>query len=205
MSHSEDGDVLRPPTPEVDAKVSELASRLHRPDTSTRGGKEVAEDRSDDEDEDQLFEELEKDEFDMAALRERRMEELKAQITQVRDMRENEHGQLTEIIDEKEVIKTSAFCGECTMARREAPDQGVTLCDLLYTRRLQGQARFEELGNDDGFKTATLELRLTQSGVIDKPDAPRQKLVTPFGTTGMVGSSGSKIRGRDDSDDDFDD
>lgn len=26
------------------------------------------------------------------------------------------------------------------MARREAPDQGVTLCDLLYTRRLQGQA-----------------------------------------------------------------
>lgn len=98
MSHSEDGDVyvifkintrnvspnytyysLRPPTPEVDAKVSELASRLHRPDTSTRGGKEVAEDRSDDEDEDQLFEELEKDEFDMAALRERRMEELKAQ------------------------------------------------------------------------------------------------------------------------------
>lgn len=42
-------------------------------------------------------------------------------------------------------------------------------------------------------------------GVIDKPDAPRQKLVTPFGTTGMVGSSGSKIRGRDDSDDDFDD
>ncbi|KAG8681002.1 hypothetical protein FRC09_017827, partial [Ceratobasidium sp. 395] len=63
---------------------------------------------------------------------------------------------------------------------------------------------FEELGNDDGFKTATLELRLTQSGVIDKPDEPRKKMMTPFGTTGMVGSSGSRIRGRNDDESDED-
>jgi hypothetical protein len=49
-----------------------------------------------------------------------------------------------------------------------------------------------------------LILYLHVVGVIDKPDAPRQKLVTPFGTTGMVGSSSSKIRGRDGSDDDYD-
>ncbi|QRW16279.1 short chain dehydrogenase [Rhizoctonia solani] len=156
MSHSEDADVLRPPTPEVDAKVSELASRLQSSatrDTTIGSGKDIDDGFSDDEDEDKLFEELEKDEFDMSGLREKRMEELKAQIAQVRDMRENEHGRLTEITDEKEVIKTSAIVG------------------------------FEELGNEDGFKTAKLELRLTQSGVIDKPDEPRQKLVTPFGTT----------------------
>ncbi|ELU45595.1 hypothetical protein AG1IA_00378 [Rhizoctonia solani AG-1 IA] len=198
MSHSEDADVLRPPTPEVDAKVSELASRLQSSatrDTTIGSGKDIDDGFSDDEDEDKLFEELEKDEFDMSGLREKRMEELKAQIAQVRDMRENEHGRLTEITDEKEVIKTSAIVG------------------------------FEELGNEDGFKTAKLELRLTQSGwytnvvslvrlftllwmsagVIDKPDEPRQKLVTPFGTTGMVGSSSSRIRGREDSDDGYDD
>ena len=122
-------DSLRPPTPEVDEKVSELASRLHTSgayDASTRGGKEVEDAPSDDEDDDKLFEELEKDEFDMSGLREKRLEELKAQcvlfhlglpvnpnnielrIAQVRDMRENEHGRVTEITDEKEVVKTSA-------------------------------------------------------------------------------------------------
>jgi hypothetical protein len=34
---------------------------------------------SDDDDDDKLFEELEKDEFDMSGLREKRLEELKAQ------------------------------------------------------------------------------------------------------------------------------
>ncbi|KAG8685453.1 hypothetical protein FRC09_014734, partial [Ceratobasidium sp. 395] len=110
MGNSDNEDVLRPPTPEVDPKVSELTSRLQTSDThdtSTRAGKEVDVDLSDDDD-DKLFEELEKDEFDMSGLREKRLEELKAQIAQVRDMRENEHGRLTEITDEKDVIKTSA-------------------------------------------------------------------------------------------------
>jgi anti-sigma28 factor (negative regulator of flagellin synthesis) len=66
----------------VDAKVSELASRLQSSrfrDTSARSGKDVDDALSDGEDEDKLFEELEKDEFDMSGLREKRMEELKAQ------------------------------------------------------------------------------------------------------------------------------
>ncbi|KAG8688955.1 hypothetical protein FRC11_004435 [Ceratobasidium sp. 423] len=111
MSHSEDADVLRPPTPEVDAKVSELASRFQSSasrDTKIEDSKDIDDGLPDEDDEDKLFEELEKDEFDMSGLREKRMEELKAQIAQVRDMRENEHGRLTEITDEKEVIKTSA-------------------------------------------------------------------------------------------------
>ncbi|KAF8760341.1 Homocysteine S-methyltransferase [Rhizoctonia solani] len=210
MSHSEDADVLRPPTPEVDAKVSELASRLQSSatrDTTIGSGKDIDDGFSDDEDEDKLFEELEKDEFDMSGLREKRMEELKAQIAQVRDMRENEHGRLTEITDEKEVIKTSAFCGKCPMARGEVASKSATLRNLLCSGSFKRQDSWvEELGNEDGFKTAKLELRLTQSGwytnvvslvrlftllwmsagVIDKPDEPRQKLVTPFGTTERI-------------------
>jgi hypothetical protein len=73
---------LRPPTPEVDARVSELASRLQSSatrDTTVGSGKDIDDAFSDDEDEDKLFEELEKDEFDMSGLREKRLEELKAQ------------------------------------------------------------------------------------------------------------------------------
>ncbi|QRV72640.1 queuine tRNA-ribosyltransferase-like protein [Ceratobasidium sp. AG-Ba] len=249
MGNSDTEDVLRPPTPEIDSKVSELTSRLQTSnvhDSSTRSGKEVDDGLSDDDDdEDKLFEELEKDEFDMSGLREKRMEELKAQIAKVRDMRENEHGRLTEITDEKEVIKTSANESRCiihfyhrdfrrcdimnkhleTLAPRhfktrfikvfvenvpwlvEKLDIKVLPCVICFIRGVSKDRiiGFEELGNEDGFKTASLELRLTQSGVIDKPDAPQQTLKTPFGTTGMVGSSGSKIRGRNDNDSDDED
>ncbi|KAG8745771.1 hypothetical protein FRC10_007032 [Ceratobasidium sp. 414] len=248
MGNSDSEDVLRPPTPEIDSKVSELTSRLQTSsvhDTSTRAGKEVDDAPSDGDDDDKLFEELEKDEFDMSGLREKRLEELKAQIAQVRDMRENEHGRLVEITDEKEVIKTSAPMAIYTrlhfyhrdfrrcaimdkhleiLASRhfktrfikvfvenvpwlvEKLDIKVLPCVICFIRGVSKDriVGFEELGNDDGFKTATLELRLTQSGVIDKPDAPRQKITTPFGTTGTVGSSGSKIRGRNDDDSDED-
>ncbi|KAG8744089.1 hypothetical protein FRC12_014876 [Ceratobasidium sp. 428] len=246
MGNSDNEDVLRPPTPEVDPKVSELTSRLQTSsthDTSTRAGKEVDVDLSDDDD-DKLFEELEKDEFDMSGLREKRLEELKAQIAQVRDMRENEHGRLAEITDEKDVIKTSANESRCVihfyhrdfrrcaimdkhleiLAPRhfrtrfikvfvenvpwlvEKLNIKVLPCVICFVRGVSKDriVGFEELGNDDGFKTATLELRLTQSGVIDKPDEPRNKITTPFGTTGMVGSSGSRIRGRNDDESDED-
>ncbi|CEL59826.1 Queuine tRNA-ribosyltransferase-like protein OS=Schizosaccharomyces pombe (strain 972 / ATCC 24843) GN=SPAC2F3,13c PE=3 SV=4 [Rhizoctonia solani AG-1 IB] len=248
MSHSEDADVLRPPTPEVDARVSELASRLQSSatrDTTVGSGKDIDDAFSDDEDEDKLFEELEKDEFDMSGLREKRLEELKAQISQVRDMRENEHGRLTEITDEKEVIKTSANESRCIihfyhrdfrrcdimnkhleiLASRHFKTRFIKVfvenvpwlveklqvkvlpCVICFVRGVSKDKiiGFEEIGNEDGFKTAKLELRLTQSGVIDKPDEPRQKLITPFGTAGMVGSSSSRIRGREGSDDDYDD
>ncbi|KAH7343505.1 thioredoxin-like protein [Rhizoctonia solani] len=248
MSHSQEEDVIRPPTPEVDAKVSELASRLRTSatrDTTIGDSKDIDDRLSDDDDEDKLFEELEKDEFDMSGLREKRMEELKAQIAQVRDMRENEHGRLTEITDEKEVIKTSANESRCIihfyhrdfrrcdimnkhleiLASRHFKTRFIKVfvenvpwlveklqvkvlpCVICFVRGVSKDkiVGFEELGNEDGFKTATLELRLTQSGVVDKPDEPRQKLVTPFGTTGMVGSSSSRIRDREGSDDDYDD
>lgn len=247
MGNSDNDDVLRPPTPEVDEKVSELASRLHTSgayDASTGSRKEVDDEPSDDEDDDKLFEELEKDEFDMSGLREKRMEELKSQIAQVRDMRENEHGRVTEITDEKEVVKTSANESRCVIhfyhrdfRRCAIMDKHLELlaprhfrtrfvrvfvenvpwlveklnikvlpCVICFVRGVSKDKiiGFEELGNDDGFKTATLELRLTQSGVIDKPEAPRQKITTPFGTSGMVGSSNSRIRGRaEDSDEDY--
>lgn len=61
-----------------------------------------------DADDDELLEELEKDEFDIAGFREQRLEALKAEMAKAQNMRESDHGRLTEIIDEKEVIRTSA-------------------------------------------------------------------------------------------------
>lgn len=63
---------LRPPTPEVDPTVVSLALRLHEPKSHDDG----ASDSSDDNILDDLEKEIE-DDFDMGALREQRMEELK--------------------------------------------------------------------------------------------------------------------------------
>ena len=65
-------------------------------------------DKLSDDDDEALFDELEKDDLDLANLREERLEALKAEMAKAKNMRESDHGRLTEITDEKQVIKTSA-------------------------------------------------------------------------------------------------
>jgi len=252
MPNADTEDSIRPPTPPVDEAVASLASRLQisrESDDHDYKLKDTAYDHDGAEGsdgDDELFDELEKEFDDMAGLRERRLEELKAEMTKVKDMRENEHGRLTEIVDEKEVIKTSAKESRCIVhfyhrdfRRCAIMDKHLEILAPRYFRtrfikvfvenvpwlveKLQikmlpclicfvgGVSKdrvvgFEELGNDDGFQTGTLELRLMQSGVLDKPQPISKSLKTPFGGGGGVGSSSSGIRDRErrrDSDDGY--
>lgn len=81
--------------------MAALASRLHVAQNDANR------DRLSDDD-DALLEELEKDDFDIGGFREQRLEALKAEMAKATNMRESDHGRLTEIVDEKEVIRTSA-------------------------------------------------------------------------------------------------
>lgn len=82
--------------------MAALASRLHVAQNDANR------DRLSDDDDDALLEELEKDDFDIGGFREQRLEALKAEMAKATNMRESDHGRLTEIVDEKEVIRTSA-------------------------------------------------------------------------------------------------
>ncbi|KAG8986151.1 hypothetical protein FRB95_003046 [Tulasnella sp. JGI-2019a] len=231
---------VRPPTPPIDPKVAALASRLHTNDSHPtpahdRVRREVEYDDADEEQDgdnemsdSELFAELEKDDEDdltLANLREQRMEALKSELTRARDLREQEHGQYTEIMDEKEVLKTSAREARCVVhfyhrdfRRCQIMDKHLELiaphhfktrffrvfvervpwlveklqikvlpCVVCFVGgvskdRLIG---FEELGNDDAFTTATLELRLAQSGVIDSREAKVNKLASQYVKTSI--------------------
>jgi len=48
------------------------------------------------------------DDFDLAGYREQRLQQLKRELDHKRDLREIDHGKYTELIDEPEVIRTSA-------------------------------------------------------------------------------------------------
>ncbi|KAI0081702.1 GTPase inhibitor [Panus rudis PR-1116 ss-1] len=95
------------------AKVAELTSRLtepyHHPSTS----------RSDpDEDDDEaIFAELEAEleNDDNPALREQGLEQLKREMERLQNMKSTGHGRYDEIIDEKEVIRTSANEPRCVI------------------------------------------------------------------------------------------
>ncbi|KAF8339024.1 thioredoxin-like protein, partial [Cantharellus anzutake] len=63
------------------------------------------------DDEDELFAELERDDY--GALREKRLDALKAEIDRAKILRESDHGKLTEITDEKEVVQVSAKEDRC--------------------------------------------------------------------------------------------
>jgi hypothetical protein len=76
--------------------------------TSSQSDADGLAEASNDVDDEALFEELENDDYDMGGIRERRLEALKSQLAKVKDMRETDHGRLTEILNEKEVIRTSA-------------------------------------------------------------------------------------------------
>ena len=108
---------IRPPTPPLDPTIAALSSRLHVAKVSDASTSEKHLSTKDDNgiddeealsDDDALFAELERDDFDMGGMREKRLEALKAQMTKVKDLRETDHGRLTEVMDEKEVIRTSA-------------------------------------------------------------------------------------------------
>ncbi|CAG8813244.1 28506_t:CDS:2 [Gigaspora margarita] len=183
-----------------------------------------ATDLRDDDDEEKLFEELENDDdFVIANLRERRMEQLKQdRMTKLQEMRQNEHGSYTEITDEKEILKITTTTKQCvvhffhkefrrcqimdkhltTIATRQFKTRFVKInvenapflveklsiqvlpcvisfIDGVSVDRIIG---FDDLGNTDSFTTAVLELRLSQSGVITKQEAPeKQERKTIFG------------------------
>jgi thiol-disulfide isomerase/thioredoxin len=208
-----------------------LASRLVEPNNSR--------DQDDEEDEEALFAELEAEiENDSsAAMREQGLSVLRQEMDRVKDMQANEHGRYTEIMNEKEVIRTSAKEPRCVIhfyhtnfKRCEIMDKHlaklapkyfatrfirvfvenvpwlveklmikvlpcvVCFMDGVSKDRLVG---FEELGNEDVFDTATLELRLSMCGVIQKA-TPRSTVQTVFAT------SSKSLRPRDDDDEDFD-
>ena len=98
----------RPPIDLTVASAS-LQARLdfHEDISVSRSGrKDEDDDLSDDGDE--IFAELEKDDFDSGRLRERRLEALKTEMDKARAFRESDHGKLTEISNEKEVVQESA-------------------------------------------------------------------------------------------------
>ncbi|KAF9534202.1 thioredoxin-like protein [Crepidotus variabilis] len=189
------------------SKAASLASRLVESHTSRRNNR-----TSDDEDDDdeaifaELEEEIENDSNEQ--IREQGMRLLKEEMDRMKNMKENQHGKYTEVIDEKEVIRASAREPRCVIhfyhsnfQRCEIMDRHLQrLAPKYYNTRfmrvfvenvpwlveklaikvlpcviafIDGVTKdrlvgFEELGNEDGFDTAVLELRLTQCGVISK-------------------------------------
>ncbi|KAF8076518.1 thioredoxin-like protein [Lyophyllum atratum] len=97
------------------SKIASLASRLvesHRPDRHRR----TREDEEEDDDE-ALFAELEAEiENDgNALLREQGLDVLRREMERMQDMKKSEHGNYTEIMDEKEVVRVSAHEPRCVV------------------------------------------------------------------------------------------
>ncbi|KAF9977886.1 hypothetical protein BGZ73_004482 [Actinomortierella ambigua] len=83
-------------------------------------GREVQDETIDDDhnkelDDDELFEELENDDFGMGSLREQRMEELREEIERRKMMVENDHGQYKEMTVEKELMETTTKTKCCVI------------------------------------------------------------------------------------------
>ncbi|KAG8842289.1 hypothetical protein FRC20_004528 [Serendipita sp. 405] len=68
---------------------------------------DTTEKEEEDVDVDDILDKLE-DDLSLAGYREHRLEQLKRQMENARDLREIDHGRYTEITDEKEVIRISA-------------------------------------------------------------------------------------------------
>ncbi|KAJ3342769.1 hypothetical protein HDU83_005960 [Entophlyctis luteolus] len=67
-------------------------------------------------DEDALFEELEKDDDDLLSdMRERRMQELRAEMMKQQEMAANQHGTYENILSEKEVLKITTSTDKCVV------------------------------------------------------------------------------------------
>ncbi|ORY69298.1 thioredoxin-like protein [Leucosporidium creatinivorum] len=205
--------------------------------------------QSDDSD-DGLFDDLEEgldDDFDLGGFRERRMEELRAQIDTMQKMKETNYGRYTEYKNEKDLISTTAKAKRCLVhffhtdfRRCKIMDKHLEKLaakhfDTLFLRAnvanvpflvtkleikvlpcvvgfVDGLSKlkivgFEELEGGDDFSTASLELGLIQSGVIDPNPArggPGRPSPSGQGTAGRRGIRGASSRreGDDSSDDD---
>lgn len=196
-----------------------------------------------DEDEDELFAELEAEiENEDGTSREQGLKELQREMERMKQMREEMHGKYTELTDEKEVIRTSASEPQCIIhfyhnnfRRCAIMDKHLAaLASKYFNTRfmrvfvenvpflveklgikvlpcvicfIKGVTKdrivgFEELGNVDSFSTATLELRLLHTGVIQKD----QNTTSVVKHTRAVVSSGTRLRqdSHDNDDDDFD-
>ncbi|KAF8941227.1 thioredoxin domain-containing protein C2F3.12c-like protein [Dissophora ornata] len=64
-------------------------------------------------DDDELFEELENDDYGMASFREQRIEELKEEVAKRKLVVENDHGSYKDITDEKEVMDVTTKTKHC--------------------------------------------------------------------------------------------
>jgi len=193
----------------VDPRVASLASRV------VESNRNRGTDGQDDDD--ALFAELEEEiENDGAAgMRETGLQAFKREYERIKDMKQNQHGQYTEITVEKEVVHITAREPKCVVhfyhtnfkrcgimdkhLAKLAPKYFSTRffrvfventpwlveklsikvlpCVICFVNgvtkdRLVG---FEELGNNDVFDTATLELRLSMSGVIQKTVGPQMQ------------------------------
>nr|CAG8521146.1 6443_t:CDS:2 [Entrophospora candida] len=91
----------------VDERVQEVLDKIT--ETNKSGTSE------EDLDDEKLFEELENDDFDLANLREKRMEQLKQEMEKLKEMRQNDHGSYVEIDNEKEILKITTSTNLCVV------------------------------------------------------------------------------------------
>uniref|UniRef100_A0A8H8CKX2 Uncharacterized protein n=1 Tax=Psilocybe cubensis TaxID=181762 RepID=A0A8H8CKX2_PSICU len=160
------------------SKAASLAARLVE---NNHPGRLRHRDEEDDDDE-ALFAELEEEiENDTnASVREHGLQVLKAEMERMKHKKANHYGEYTEITDEKEVVQKLAPKYTNTRFFRVFVENIPWLVEKLFIKVLpcvicfvDGIAKdrlvgFEELGNDDMFSTAVLELRLAQSNAIQK-------------------------------------
>ncbi|RDB22590.1 Thioredoxin domain-containing protein plp1 [Hypsizygus marmoreus] len=98
-------------------KIASLAARIvesNRPDHHPRNRQHESDDEDDDE---ALFAELEEEieNGSNAAMREQGLEVLRREMERMQEMKQNEHGRYTEIMDEKEVVRVSAHEPRCVV------------------------------------------------------------------------------------------
>ncbi|CAD6580491.1 MAG: hypothetical protein TREMPRED_002757 [Tremellales sp. Tagirdzhanova-0007] len=109
--------------------------------------------------------------FDLSAHRERRLEELKAQVDKVRVLQDTEYGRVVTYGEEEKLIERIAIRKEkYCLVHFVHPD--FQRCRIMDLKLDTGDVLigFEELGDNDQFSTSILEFRLKQSGVF--PSGP---------------------------------
>ncbi|KAG0049453.1 hypothetical protein BGZ83_005749 [Gryganskiella cystojenkinii] len=75
----------------------------------------VDQDEEKDMDDDELFEELENDDYGMANFREQRIEELKEEVAKRKLVMESDHGSYKDITDEKEIMDITTKTKHCVI------------------------------------------------------------------------------------------
>ncbi|KAG0258785.1 hypothetical protein BG011_003083 [Mortierella polycephala] len=76
---------------------------------------DVEDDGGKDLDDDELFEELENDDFDMTNMREQRIEELREEVAKRKLMVEHDHGSYKDVTDEKEIMDITTKTKHCVI------------------------------------------------------------------------------------------